>query len=234
MTTPETAAKAAQGQAVRMNGKQPAALHDATESMSLLALRLRADLQPQTQGRSLLVTAAADDEAGLELTLELAWCLAEELGHRVLLVDGAFGDRRLSQSLGLGQAAGLAECIDAPADTESRLPELTQATRHPRIAVLPQGNPAGAITVREQSIQQLLALGCQRHDFVLVCSSLRADVSRSLTFCSGVDAALLLALEEETTWDQIARAQSLLDDCGARRVALVLAQAPSPRPRQRG
>lgn len=233
MSTPETAARTAQGQALRMDGKQPSAITDAPESMSLLALRLRADLQPQAQGRSLLVTAAAADDAGLELTLQLAWCLAEELGHRVLLVDGAFGDRRLSESLGLGQAAGLAECIDAAPDTESRLPELTQATRHARISVLPQGNPAGAITVREQSIQQLLSLGCQQHDFVLVYSSLGADVSRSLTFCSGVDAALLLALEEETTWDQITRAQRLLDDCGARRVALVLAQAPSPRPRQR-
>jgi hypothetical protein len=224
-TAPDTARRKPRGPAPAMDS--------AAESMSLLALRLRADLQPQAEGRSLLIAAASDDHAGLELTLELAWCLAEELGHSVLLVDGAFGDRRLSQALGLTASAGLAECIDTPADAPSRLPELTQATRHARISVLPQGNPQGAITVREQSVRQLLELSCQRHDFVLVCSSLRADVSRSLTFCSGVDASLLLALEEETTWDEIKRGQRLLDDCGARRVALVLAHAPAQRPRPR-
>jgi Mrp family chromosome partitioning ATPase len=221
------------GTTLRKPGSAPAAMDSAAESMSLLALRLRADLQPQDQGRSLLVAAASDDEVGLELTLELAWCLAEELGHRVLLVDGAFGDRRLSQALGVAESAGLAECIDTPAEQPPRLQELTQATRHARISVLPQGNPQGAITVREQSVRQLLALACQGHDFVLVSSSLRADVSRSLTFSSEVDAALLLAVEEETTWDEIKRGQRLLDDCGARRVALVLAQAPASRHRPR-
>jgi len=224
MTTGEPAV---QRKAVATHGRGPAGQAGDAESMSLLALRLRADLQPQDGGRSLLVAAASDDEAGLTLTLELAWCLAEELGHSVLLVDGAFGVRSLSQGLGLDGAAGLAECIDTPADADSRLPELTQATRHPRISVLPQGDPSGAVTVREQSIRSLLALACQRHDFVLISSSLRADVGRALAFCGGVDAALLMALEERSTWDDISRGQRLLDECGARRVALVLAQAPA-------
>lgn len=199
------------------------------ESFSLLALRLRADLQLQDTGRSLLIAAADDDAVGLEATLELAWCLAEELGHTVLLVDGAFGDHRLNAALGLTDQPGLAECLDAPLDGESVLAHLIQPTEHARIAVLSQGSAAGARTLRARSVEQLFLQACQRHEFVLVRGSLRADVNRSLAFCAVVDAALLIAVEEQTTWVQITRAQGLLNDCGARRVALVLAHQPRRR-----
>lgn len=200
------------------------------ESFSLLALRLRADLHLQDTGRCLLIAAADDDAVGLEATLELAWCLAEELGHTVLLVDGAFGDNSLGAALGLtDQQPGLAECLDAPLDGEPLLDRLIQPTEHARIAVLSQGSAAGARTLRAKSVEQLFMQACQRHEFVLVRGSLRADVNRSLAFSAVVDAALLIAVEEKTTWDQISRAQGLLNDCGARRVALVLAHQPQRR-----
>ncbi len=47
-----------------------------------------------------------------------------------------------------------------------------------------------------------------------------------MAFSSLVDAALLIAVEERTTVDQVTRGQRLLNDCGARRVALVLANRP--------
>ena len=199
------------------------------ESFSLLALRLRADLHLQDTGRCLLIAAADDDAVGLEATLELAWCLAEELGHTVLLVDGAFGDNGLGAALGLTDQPGLAECLDAPLDGEPLMDRLVQPTEHARIAVLSQGSTAGARTLRVKSVEQLFLQACQRHEFVLVRGSLRADVNRSLAFSAVVDAALLIAVEEKTTWDQITRAQGLLNDCGARRVALVLAHQPPRR-----
>ena len=199
------------------------------ESFSLLALRLRADLHLQDTGRCLLIAAADDDAVGLEATLELAWCLAEELGHTVLLVDGAFGDNGLGAALGLTDQPGLAECLDAPLDGEPLLDRLIQPTEHARIAVLSQGSAAGARTLRAKSVEQLFMQASQRHEFVLVRGSLRADVNRSLAFSAVVDAALLIAVEEKTTWDQITRAQGLLNDCGARRVALVLAHQPQRR-----
>ena len=75
-------------------------------------------------------------------------------------------------------------------------------------------------------MEQLFLQACQRHEFVLVRGSMRDGVNRALAFSSVVDAALLIAVEEQTTWGQITRAQGLLNDCGARRVALVLAHQP--------
>lgn len=206
------------------------------DSVGMLALRLLGDLQPQVsgQGRSILVAAADDDAAGLEATLELAWCLAQDLGHSVLLVDGAFGDRSMSTALDLAEQPGLAEFLDATENVDTVLQGLEQSTAHPRIAVLPQGRPGGARTIRPQRLQALFVQACQRHEFVLVRSSLHADVNRSLAFSTLVDAALLVAVEEQTTWDQISRGQRVLNDCGARRVALVLASRPrAPRPGRR-
>ena len=194
----------------------------------MLALRLRGDLQAQSpsQGRRILIVATDDDAAGLETTLELAWSLAQDLGHSVLLIDGAFGDGSLSTALGLADRPGLAELLDAPADDTAALERLEQPTAHAQIAVLPQGRQGGAQTIRAQRLQGLLAQAGQRHDFVLVRASFGADVNRSMAFSAEMDAALLVAVEEQTTWDQITRGQRLLNECGARRVALVLADRP--------
>lgn len=190
-------------------------------SYSLLALRLERDLARQGRGHSILVTAADDDSVGVEATVELAWCLAEELGHSVLLVDGAFDLRALSSALGLAGKPGLAELLDAPTQSHAMLQACVQPTGHERIAVLPHGGDCG-ITIRAEAIRRLLAAACEHYDFVLVQGSLLIDGSRSMAFGSLVDAALLLAVEERSTLEDVARGQRLLNDCGARRVALVL------------
>ena len=205
------------------------------ESLGLLALRLRGDLQATAgQGRAVMVVGADDDAASLEATLELAWCLAQELGHSVLLVDGAFGEPGMGEALGLASESGLTHFLDAPLGDPIDLARLEQPTAHARIFVLPQGQSYSAQTVRAEGLQRLMGQARQRHEFVLVRSSLQADVNRSLAFSAEVDAALVLAVEEQTTWDQIARAQRLLNECGARRVALVLADVRPPQRPGRG
>lgn len=190
-------------------------------SYSLLALRLERDLSRQGRGRSILITAADDDAVGIEATVELAWCLAEELGHNVLMVDGTFDAGTLSDTLGFGDKVGLAELLDAPAQNHAMLQARLQPTRHERIAILPHGGDRG-VTIRAEAIRALLASACEHFDFVLIQGSLLIDGGRSLAFGSLVDAALLLAVEGKSTLDDVAQGQRLLNDCGARRVALVL------------
>ena len=190
-------------------------------SYSLLALRLERDLARHSKGRSILVTAARDDAVAVEATVELAWCLAEELGHTVLMVDAGFDSQALSSALGHGDKVGLSELLDGPAQGSAALQLRLQPTRHERIAVLPHGNDR-EITVRLEALRGLLAAACEHYEFVLVQGSLTLDPERSLAFGSLVDAALLFAVEDAATLDDVARGQRLLNDCGARRVALIL------------
>lgn len=211
----------------RMRIGEPA--HHPPGSFSLLALRLERDLPRQDKGHSILIAAANDDAVGVEATVELAWCLAEELGRSVLIIDGTFDARALSASLGLGDKPGIAEFLYGAAQTHATLQALAQPTQHERVAVLAHGNDAGNLPIRADAVRHLLAAACSHYDFVLVQGSLLVEGSKSMTFSSLVDAALLIAVEENTSLDQVTRGQRLLNDCGARRVALVLANRPRAR-----
>ena len=197
-------------------------------SFSLLALRLERDLATKGsgRGRSILVVATDDDALGVEATVELGWCLAEELGHSALLVDAAFDLPLLSTALGIAGKPGLAELLDAPARNQATLQAMVQPTMHERIAILPQGHDTGDGATRGEAIRELLAVASEQYDFVLVHGSVQVEGSRSMAFSSLVDAALLIAEEDKTTLDHIARGHRLLNDCGATRAALVLTNRP--------
>lgn len=198
-------------------------------TFSLLALRLERDLHtPDKKGHVILVTAADDDAVGVEATMELAWCLAEDLGHLVLVVDGAFDVRALSAALGLAERQGLAELLDVTDEDSLTFQSALQPTLHERIKILPHGTSSDH-AIRADSLRQLLATARSHFDFVLVQGSVLVDGSRSMAFTSLVDAALLIAVEEKTRLEEVTRAQRLLNDCGATRVALVLANRPRPR-----
>jgi Mrp family chromosome partitioning ATPase len=197
---------------------------------ALLALRLERDLARQGKGRSILITAAKDDSVALEATVELAWSLAADLGHTVLMVDGGFASNTLSAALAVDDKVGLSELLEGPAHGFAALQLRLQPTQHEHIAILPRGHDRET-TIRVEAVRGLIAAACEHFDFVLVQGSLTVEPERSLAFGSLVDAALLFAVEDATTIDDVARGQRLLNDCGARRVALVLAnrrQVPAP------
>jgi receptor protein-tyrosine kinase len=162
--------------------------------------------------------------------VELAWSLAEELGHSVLLVDGTFEVGALSNTLGLAERPGVAELLDANAPSHAILQSLVQPTMHARISVLPRGNDSDNHSTRSDAVRQLVALASEHFEFVLVQGSIQAEGSRSLLFSSATNAALLVAVEDRTLVDQITRGQRLLSDCGAGRVALVLTHRPEAPP----
>jgi MinD-like ATPase involved in chromosome partitioning or flagellar assembly len=202
-------------------------------SFSLLALRLERDLRRPGAGASILVAATDDDSIGVEATVELAWCFAEELGHRVLLVDATFDVNALSAAFQLNGSAGLADFLHAPVRSHELLEALVQPTQHERISVLPLGNDVGdhAKSERAEAIRSLVTAACDSYPFVLVQGSLQVAGSRSMAFSAQVDAALLIAVEEKTTLDQVKRGRRIMNDCGARRVALVLTNRPEARPK---
>jgi polysaccharide biosynthesis transport protein len=196
-------------------------------SYSRLALRLERDLASGERGRSVLVAAAEDDAIGVEAVTELAWYLAEELGHSVLLVDGTFGLRALSQAFGIGDEPGLMELLGVPTLDEAAVRRAARPTQHEAIFLLPRGHGDNGrlIPARSETIRQLLESACAAYDFVLVQGSVVDDTSRSVAFGAFVDAALLVAVEGSCSVKAIQRGRRLLNECGAERVGLVLTVA---------
>lgn len=204
-----------------------------TASFSRLALQLERDLQPRGRGCCVLLTAADHDLLGKEAATELAWSLAEDLGHRVLLVDATFEAAQMRSPVGgaIDHRAGLVNLLAADATEAADVQRHAQPSGHERIEFLPCGHedPRRPTPARESAVLRFLDAAASAYDFVVVLGSIQALRNRSLAFGAKVDGVLLVALENQTDFAAIERGHQLLDDCGADRVGLVLA-TPSERP----
>lgn len=215
----------------RNNSRQDPRADAAAASFSRLALQLERDLASRDRGCSVLIAAADDDAVGVETTTELGWSLAEELGHNVLLVDATFGRRTLSTALGRRDDPGLLELLDGCSLSADVVREAARSTQNNDIKLLPSGfgDNGRLIPARAEVLQQFLDAACETFDFVLVQGSVVSDGGRSLAFGSLVDGVLLVAVEGKTRLTAVEHAQRALNDCGAERVGLVLANPPGRR-----
>lgn len=212
----------------RLGAAQPAEEGGpAGAAYSRLALRLERDLQSAEHGPSVLIASADDDQVGVEATTELAWYLAEELGHTVLLVDGTFGLCTLSNAFGTGSRPGLMELLGARSIDEDTVRRAALPTQHDAIFLLPRGHGDNGrlIPARSDAIRLVLESACRAYDFVLVQGSVVDETSRSVAFGAFVDAALLVAVEGKSSVEAVRRGHRILNECGAERVGLVLASA---------
>lgn len=206
-----------------------AAVTDGGNSYSRLALRLERDLPYQQRGRTVLVAAADDDRVGVDAVTELAWHLAEELGHSVLIVDGTFGLAALSEAFGVGGSPGVMELLADGGIGRGVLRAAAVPTQHEQVWLLPRGRGDNGrlIAVRSEVLRELLQAAAEAFDFVLVLASLQDASSRSVAFGGFVDGALLVAVEGRTLLSSIQQGQRVLGESGATRIGLVLAGSAS-------
>jgi hypothetical protein len=199
--------------------------NDGANSYSRLALRLERDLPFQQRGRTVLVAAADDDRVGIDAVTELAWHLADELGHSVLVVDGTFGLAALSEAFGVAGSPGVMELLADGGIGRGVLRAAAVPTQHEQVWLLPRGRGDNGrlIAVRSDALRELLLAAAEAFDFVLVLGSLQDSSSRSMAFGGFVDGALLVALEGRTLLSSIQQGQRVLNESGAARVGLVLA-----------
>ncbi|MBK8959389.1 MAG: hypothetical protein IPM80_13370 [Proteobacteria bacterium] len=198
---------------------------------SRLAMRLERDLLHEEHGASVLIMAADYDRVAIEASTELAWHFAEDLGRRVLLVDGSFGRNGLTKALGGDRAPGLQDILTSGAPMDAALRAAMRRTAHPAISFVACGSQQSAQrpAARAAALGQFLSVAAALCDFVLVQGPAVSRASRTLAFGPLVDATLLIALEGELSLSEIANAQTILNECGAERVGLVLG-APRARP----
>lgn len=190
---------------------------------SRLAMRLERDLLHDAHGASVLIMAADYERVAVEASTELAWHFAEDLGRRVLLVDGSFGRHGLSTALGGQHEAGLQDILSGHVALDS----VVRRTAHPAISFLPCGGQTATQgpAARAAALRQFLHNATSLCDFVLIQGPAVSRASRTLAFGPLVDAALLIALEGELPLSELSAAQTILTECGAERVGLVLGAA---------
>jgi Mrp family chromosome partitioning ATPase len=186
-----------------------------------LATRIEFELTDGGVGHSLLLAAPRSARIVSHATLELGFCLAEDLGRRVLLVDATFCNSGIGAVLGLEKNPGLADLLGGA----DRLFESTiRATRHERIFILTSGNVAATdpATLRSANLEGLLRHATAVFDYVLIQGSPVLDDARSLILSPLVERILLIAEEGKTRLEDLEHSCRDLNACRAAAVNLVL------------
>src|SRR5688572_621009 len=130
-----------------------------------IALRLRYDLPSGDASRSLMLVAAGEGELDARASLDLAECLADELGKPVLVVDAAPRERRLSRLLKCAELRGLTDALTEP---ELPLGEIVLRTTHPNVAIVPAGIVAEQVGhVATERVAAVLEAFQRDHEVVL-------------------------------------------------------------------
>jgi hypothetical protein len=185
-----------------------------------LALRLERDLAAADGARCVLVVGTDADDVAVEATNGIAWSLAQDLGHRVVLVDAWLdggGDRPSEDG------EGLRDLVSGDAFDAATLPACVRPTRHANIVRIGCGRDTGNGPVRVESLRRFISAAAGLGDFVLLCGSNVLGGRRTLALVGLVDVVLLVALEDATRVEDVEQAHQVLADCGARQVGLVLA-----------
>lgn len=191
---------------------------------SRLAIRLQNDLRQEGRGSSVLVMPADFDRVAVEASTELAWHLAEDLGRRVLLVDGSFNHLGLTKALGGEEQPGLMELLASDSLCEAEILGSMRRTGHAGIAFIPVGqiDKVRLAPARSDIMRHFLALANGLVDFVVIQGPPVEQASRTLAFGSLVDAVLLVTLEGQLPIEDLVSAQQVLRECGVERVGLVI------------
>jgi Mrp family chromosome partitioning ATPase len=203
---------------VAVTRRKPASI-----SYRFLAHQVAVHFAGSDSTRSIVFSSA--DSAGLssDTLLMVALFLHEELGSKVLLVDGSFTGGGVSERFGFTAEAGLSECLYG---SGHNLNEYIKSTANPGVFVLPAGRISSQIRrpVDSQTVRSMLdELG--QFDFVFIQQGSITLDTRYLIFAQLADLVLLYCEEGATMISDFEACQKLFREYGISNVGVILLEA---------
>ena len=159
--------------------------------------------------------------------------MAENLGHRVLLLDASFSAAGVGAVAGFAGERGFADLL--PGSGPGSLPgslelfdTLVRPTAHPAISVLPAGGEVrgGSAALKAADLQGLLRRAYPKFGYVIVQGPALLDDPRALLFLPHADRVLLLAEEDRTLMEDLEASRRLLNPARPGQLGLVLVRPP--------
>jgi hypothetical protein len=165
------------------------------EQFAQLAARLMSDLGPTTTKTVVLIGAEHQPHV-MDVALRTAMALCRPTNKRVLLMDGALGDRHLTAGLGLAAEAGLAEVLKGRVSWQQAI----RPTATPGLCVLPAGRLQPPSLLGEDSrLTSLCKELSTRWDLVLIDGGCVADTAAESVMTAGRNVYLVVRLGETQT-----------------------------------
>jgi hypothetical protein len=187
-----------------------------------LARQLLADFPCADGGRTIIVSSV--DALPAETLLTMCYFMRDELGSRILLVDGTGRADGLSSRLGLARLPGFLDLIHSD---DKHLTDLVLPTARPGISVLPAGRPPGEgpVALRRADVERFFTDARRAFDYVVVQQPAILEDRGFLRFAASADAVLLIVEEGRTGLDDLARCRALLEEYQVENVRVVLCAA---------
>ncbi len=154
-----------------------------------------------------------------------AYFLATELGRRVLLVDGTFGESGVGSALGHAGAPGL---LDVVCHAKFPLAQLVQPTARENVFLLPAGRSAmtQALPIEASRIAAFYAEAGEQYDYIILQQGAIFDESRYLQFTQCADMVLVFVDEGLTPVEVLDRCAAVFRDHQVNNVRLVVTVPP--------
>ncbi|MBN9662364.1 MAG: CpsD/CapB family tyrosine-protein kinase [Acidobacteria bacterium] len=173
-----------------------------------LRMRLR-ELRALVRLKTLVITSALPQDGKSTVALNLATALAESGRRRVLLVEADLHCPSLSNTLGVGEAAGLAECLEedlAPLPAIKRIEPVNWY-------FLPAGHAVGNPTelLQSTSFAGVMEKVAPYFDWILIDTPPVEPLSDALLAAKHADASLLVVRANRTPQAAVDEALSLLN-----------------------
>ena len=200
------------------SGRKPASI-----SYRFLAHQI-ADKFEGSESRPCIVFSAADSGGlGSDTSLMVALFLHEELGSKVLLVDGSFTAGGITERVGLTAEAGLSEYLDDPGRD---LSDYIKPTASSGVFVLPAGRASHKITRPPggQAVRSILDELTQ-FDYILIQQGSIAEDTRYLAFAQSADLVLLYCEEGATLVSNYEASRNILREYEIQNVGVILLEA---------
>ena len=196
----------------------------ASVSYRYLARQLAARFEASGRNPCIVFSSADSLEASCDVLMMTAYFLHDELGARVLLVDGSLTDGGVSDRFGYAGEAGLIDYFCESGDT---LNDCFKPTANPGVYVLPAGKMPnqGRPAVRSQSVQVLLDNLSEQFDYVLIQQGLVTLDTRYMVFAQLADLVLLYTEEGGTLVNEYEACQKIFRDYQIQNVGLVMLEA---------
>jgi Mrp family chromosome partitioning ATPase len=194
----------------------------ASRSYRYLARQIAADFPYREGGRTILISSPGPLELISNTLLMFACYTREELGCRLLLVDGTFREDGVGAVLGHADAPGFRELLYG---TEYRLADLICATERPGISLLPAGRPPrqALLSTEIARASSIFSEARRSFDYVLLQEASILTDSRYLSFTGFADLLLLVVEEGATSLGELDRCEKLLRDHQIANARLILA-----------
>lgn len=171
-----------------------------------------------------LVTSAAPSEGKTATVANLAASFAEA-GRSVLVLSCDFRRPSIHEHLGVRQAWGLTEVLDAKADSPS-LPDVIKETIIPGVRIATNGSPLDNFGEVAAEGRQLVTAARRHADIVLIDTAPLLVAHEATELIPAADTVVIVCRSGQTTKEEAGRARELLTRLGATVTGVVLIGAP--------